>query len=716
MSALEYAARIEAAKDDADELGRIAEELKALEDQASARLRMKAVSRRFVLLRAAGAFRQAPTRAVPQWLADLGLPPIDGRALYRYRLSDEGFEALQALLVARSAGLMFSPDKTLCAQFVLWAAEWFRRCYDGTGQRWDALGAPLGLRGSWTNFRRVADIGLSHWGIGKLQINGTHYRLAAIARQGGFPLAAVDGVGAGWAPRFLERLVGLLLGEPDLTLDAAEAIAATLMQLVPQTWRNQEIRIVSAELACEVVRLRRLVASEGAPENALISEWLDGRHPDWRDQLPIGVGSAAGRALIDGLMKTTVLKGGSGAVRVKRMLTIEASRRREWIELKLTGTLNDARGGAILTSLSHEWSRLRLFPSGEFARHVSGELATADPGDDAEWIARPTGGRTRFAVPGSVEIATELRGAGQRVGEPFILPGGEPLSAGARIYQQERSTIEGPAEFTLLGTGSGGYLPDRLHVDMPAAWTCAPHGEGASASVFPGGDLSGRTMWIVEVGAIVQSTQGDRYLIRAGQKGDQRDTLVLIGDVVPNCAPVLRHLPVYVGVPRIQHSEGRRERSPGYTESWWRPRGESKWRLAPDTASPGVCEFAWRDGGTGHVRDRREAIVLPREFKIERRRFGDWLELTVVGWPGRVEVDGGNKAAGGGWRFSMRGNARSKCTIRLLDAGAESIEIEVPLPHQAWLDHWTNGPVPRGGRISLSTLNHHVARSDSTLR
>ena len=78
------------------------------------------------------------------------------------------------------------------------------------------------------------------------------------------------------------------------------------MGLVPETWRSQEIRIVSAELSAEIVRLRRVADAAGAPEGSLTSIWLDQHHPSWRDELPVGVSSEAGRALIDGLMKTYI--------------------------------------------------------------------------------------------------------------------------------------------------------------------------------------------------------------------------------------------------------------------------------------------------------------------------------------------------------------------------------------------------------------------------
>ncbi|MGY2733631.1 STY4851/ECs_5259 family protein [Sphingomonas sp. UYP23] len=722
MDGADYAARIEAARTDADELGRIADELQSSAAPDSQRLRNKAVALRFILRRSSGALRRplgtAPAAAaaaaeLPQWLADLQLPAIDGRPLHAYRLRDDRFSDLQAKLKARASALMFAPDKVLAAQFVLWAAEWFRRCYDGTGQRWDALGVPLELRGSWTNYRKLTDIGLRHWRIPELRINGTHHRLAAIARQGGFPLAAIEGKGAGWAPRFLERLVGALLAEPDASLDVAERIASSLMVLVPETWRNQEIKIVSAELATEIVRLRRLADAEGAPEGSLTSLWLDRHHPAWRDELPVGVSSEAGRSLIDGLMRTAVLRGGTGAVGLRRLLTLTSDGRRELVELKLTGTLNDVEGRAISRNLGEDWSRLRLFPSGEFARHVAGELATADPDEEGTWTARPSTTRSRFDLPLSIAVTAELRGGGARVGEPFGLPGGDAVPPGVRVYVADGDQgVNDRLELTLLGVGSGGYRPDRLHVDVPRTWTCAAHDELSTSELLAGGSQGERSLWIVEGAALVTSERGDRYLVRAGQKGEHRDRLFILGTVARECSSVDPTLPLFVGAPAFRLRDGNRERMAAPGELVWRAAGAAGWQANALAPSHGQCEFAWRDEHSGHIRARGDAVVLPAAFAIESRRVGEWLNLTVSGWPGRMEMDGGAKVGLDTWRFPTRATTRSSTTLRLLVDGRALVEISIALPHQSWIDDWSAGPLQRGSRISLSTINRFVARAD----
>ncbi len=267
---------------------------------------------------------------------------------------------------------------SLAAKFVLWGSEWFRREYAGSTRNWVSLTEPIALQANQATVRALADAGLQLWRIPPLKINGTHHRLAAIARQGGFPVAAIEGNGAGWAPRFLERLVGLLLNESRHTLDVAEHAAEALLPEVPRTWQSTEMRVVSAELALAIVRLRRGAEARGVT-GQLVSAWLDQHDPGWRDELPLTVSSAAAQALLDGLMRAPILRGGFTNIGARRRLLMTTQGRREQVELTLEGVIGGKWCGATGRTLAAEWSRLRLYASSEFARHIAGRTGGGRP-------------------------------------------------------------------------------------------------------------------------------------------------------------------------------------------------------------------------------------------------------------------------------------------------------------------------------------------------
>ena len=710
MDEEEYSARIAAAGGDPDELGRIADELRHVPGKAAASMRIEAIRRRYKIRLAGPGNAPTPT-VMPSWLATLGIASIDGRSLYRYGVTEEGFAKLQTMLIERRKQLGPHAGRELAGQFILWAAEWFRRHYDGTGKRWDALGSALGVNCQWSDWRHLTDSGMRFWRLEPLKLNGIHHRLAAIARQGGFPVAAIER-GGGWASRFLEVLVARIAGLPAPDLDAADPIADQLMEDVPETWRSREMRVVSAELALEVVHLRRLAESNGVPAGALVSAWLDRHRPDWRDELPLPVGSEAARSLIDGLMRAVTMHGGHDAVGCNRWMEIGPDAQREGVELNLAGYLRDASGKALTSKLADDWSRLRLYASGALAQHVSGELAVVDPDEESVWRARPTTTNIRFELPLDVAVTAELRGDGRRVVGPFVLAHGEPIKSEVRVYAQEGDgQINGLLSLRLIGTASGGYSADQVFVDLPGSWSIKPHGEGAASEEVPTANVE-RKLWQVTGATTITGTRGDRYLVRTGQKGGDRDRLLLNGDRVLGCELTDPGTMLVMGRPTARVQEGRRERPPTSDELWWRPDGARDWHRGIGPEACGPCEFAWRDRMTGHIRDRRDAVVMPQGFSTGSRRIGDWHEVQVEGWSGSITASAGTQHGPNCWRLPAKGNTRSRLNLTLGGAVGGSFNITVPLHHQAWIESWQDGPIRRNARLSLSTINRYVARAD----
>jgi hypothetical protein len=709
----EFERRIDEAREDPVELKKIADELLSNGDPSSRALAIKAIALRAKALKRQASSKLALQMAVPtsqiEWLARFGLPRPDGRPLYRYALASAVFAQLQNYLAERAGSMGHSTTKADAGLFVLWAAEWFRRCYRGGVQRWEDVGRPIGLTFEyWQGWKSLADTGLKFWGIRPLRINGTHHRLAAIARQGGFPVAALEGGSTGWAARYLKQLVGLLLGDSNPTLDTADGHAERLAGTIPELWRGDEMRIVSAELAFEVVRLRREAEEGGAISGWLVSAWLDQFRPGWRDELPLPVDGDAARALVDDLLRVVPLKGGSGAINVTRRLRIRGGTRLEMASLSLDGIIDSSGGRPAFKLLADQWSRLRLYASGLFGQFASGELAIAEPAEDDRWIARATVIRSDIEVPFSVPIQVELRGEGRRACDPFLMSGGERVGDGLRVFVTN-SENEDPEDLILSGAGSGSYRAEPLYVSTPEGWSAEVHDESSSCTIFHGPE-TGRQIWTVTGSARIVSDSGDLYLVRAGQKGEKRDILSLVGSAPRGCAAQDPAIPLYLGVPRLEVSDGGRARSPGPGEAWWRPKNERTWRSLDNAKVEGRVEFAWRDAATGHMRDRKEAVVLPAAFEISRNNTEGGTSLIVAGWSGDIRLDHGDRTGPGTWRFAKGSKWHSTCA-RLHNADGADIHLTVPLPHNASVDHWTDGPVAPNSTISISTLSRFVARS-----
>lgn len=714
MEREEFEAQIAAAQDDADDLLRISDMLGGRSEPWAGKLRIDAIARRLKLRNmttpAAARFTRSPP-APPDWLTIIGIEAPDGRPLYRYRLSREQFAQAQEELGRRAPVMHKKQNIADCALFVLWASEWYRRSYSGGKQRWQDLGDEIDLVLDHAPWRKIADRGLRFWGIPPLRLNGFHLRLSAIARQGGFPLAAFTGDNGGWARQYLERLTGLLLAESQPDLARADLHAASLDAMVPATWRNEGMRTVCAELALQIVLLRREAEAGGAVSGSLVSAWLDINRPGWRNDLPLDVDD--GGVLVDGLIKAAPIKGGSGSIRATRLLVRDGDEWRERIRLDLQGSLREIDSRGLSGALSDEWSRLRLYPAGEFARHVSGELAIVEPGDDGDWSARPATARTEFDLPFAVPVEAELRGEGKRVCGPFQLPNGARVAEGVRIcIAEDEEEDDEPRRLSLIGTGSGSYRPRDLYLDLPGDWKVDVHGEDGEVARLNCDRNDGRALWRVDGTLLVTSHRDDLFLIRSNQSNDRRDSLGAIGDTPPNCASNLMYIPLFAGPPRFELRDGGKVRAPALNEVRWRPAGEREWQALGRHIGPGHCEFAWLDASSGHIRDRTEAVVLPGGFAIERRYFADAVEFTIKGWDGSAEWEAGRGGPDGNWRFPRRGGRRASGALTLRRNGTAPIGLAVPLPHQAWISHWTAGPADRAARLSIATLHQFVARSE----
>lgn len=82
-----------------------------------------------------------PKDWLKKFLDDRQLSKSHGRPLYRYRMNEEEFDTLQLSL---KTSALFGVDKVTkisCwnAAFVIYAAEWWRRCYDGGKWSWERI-------------------------------------------------------------------------------------------------------------------------------------------------------------------------------------------------------------------------------------------------------------------------------------------------------------------------------------------------------------------------------------------------------------------------------------------------------------------------------------------------------------------------------------------------------------------------------------------------
>lgn len=255
-----------------------------------------------------------------QWLeaflAKRDMKRPDGMELYRYRTDEKEFLAVEAILRSWledwpwSSNLAELADTPLFAQlFVLYASEWWRRRYDGTGVAWEPIIADLRCsHEAWTPQQRSRCVqeGLGRWRCSVRQ-QGAYRFILSIALQGGLPMRLLA-EGRGRLGKLLKRILYLC---SDIAGDEVRKEAAvceqdiygwieSLQKMLPKSFRQPVIFYLLTEIIITVLRLKieaKLTTSEDAVEQL-------GRYvPEWRNCFPLPLEDDHAQGLIAQLLR-----------------------------------------------------------------------------------------------------------------------------------------------------------------------------------------------------------------------------------------------------------------------------------------------------------------------------------------------------------------------------------------------------------------------------
>lgn len=640
-----------------------------------------------------------------------GLPPADGRWLYAYRLSDAAFVQVRDDLVARGGvdGLAAGPFPAL---FVLWASEWFRRCYRGGGQRWAELVAVLGMAEDQARLRAITASGLRAWGRPVIVGGSAREYLGSLAREGGFPTAAIEEGGRGWALDVLKAIVAPLLAEPGGDEIRARELAMAQRTRLPQLFRDDEFVALCGDLALAIVTLRREADAAAARAGLPVIAWLALHRPDWRQTLPLTTGERTAEALVDRLMTVEAVTG--VGVGVERLLVRDGGGVDPgWAEA-VRITLDGAVDGATTCMIDRGEGRLRAFAAGEMARWLPGELAMFDPPADGEtqWRARATRATKGVQrLPFAAAIALDLR-AGEHPVARISLPGGKARRGALLIAVPDKAIADTdvgvgeasaiPAALRVIGSGSGLYRADSLYLHVPVGWRVeTTAGEVATPL---GRGVGTARLWRVEGGAFVTDGMGDRYRIRCGQPGDVVNRIDLIGDA-PRWADVIGEVDLFAGPPiaRLSRAEG---------ELSIRSIGTREWRRASGPLPIGHYELGWRADKV--MLDRRRIAVLPVDASVAHTGSAQRSDYTLSGFGAcavRPAADAPVVAIDGGmrWRAHTADRAVHAFEAMIEWPDGPALPIRIAHPCVASIARWDGRILPNRTRVTLSELTELVA-------
>ncbi|MFY7915096.1 MAG: STY4851/ECs_5259 family protein [Rubrivivax sp.] len=472
----------------------------------------------------------------------------DGRMLFSYRTTRGEYLELRALLADMLLALDGAPwtlrSRVECACFVLYAAEWWRREYEGDSWRWTNILASIGpaYRLEVVERTSAVEVGLGAWGH-RPSGQGKKY-LGAIVAQGGLPLRLVAR-GGGVFGRLLTRAMrqAQLYGWDGQRLESF--FHAYDHELV-QHLRDEEIYRLLSSVVTTVLGLRRDHKLAGVSNPVDVLERLQ---PDWRNFFPIVVEEdQSAEALLVGLVREAAREITRGAVypvtatrtlqpagdgsryQLVTVIQMPAS-----VPLEALKSAIGVEADKIPQAFSLDLVGTQRLPLAD-ARQL---LGSSEPTVLLSGKSHVLRGENSFR-----ELRFAVRSKGMELQTPVSFPGGDELDEA-----QPWIFVERDGAWVLAGVGGCRVAEDKCLVAVPQAEKLRPL--DPNSTVVHWGELATmsmpRALYKVSgsVEAVVDSVV---FLVRTHQTAGLSEQLLWRGqrEVYPSTP-----FPVYRGVPRL---------------------------------------------------------------------------------------------------------------------------------------------------------------------
>ena len=542
----------------------------------------------------------------------------DGRALYAYRCSEDEFLSLTELLKESALeSLHFS--RPLVQAFVLYAAEWWQRKYDGGRWAWEPLLGSIGCRGlHYPDLYEPVREAWRYWRVDLVRLPSSIRYLGTFACQGGLPIALVGDANSSIA-RYLRAVLRHSNTYRQFVDDPIELARDQQHLLRPPTLRRDYVFRLASDLVTAVIDLR----ADAPKENML--KGLDLARPGWRDKMPLVLEDIRARDLLKGLLLEAKQASAApeGKFRVERYLRNTSVGWRLGARIELPARIS-AENLARLLKTPVETLRERLqvrTGSGTSVRVVglySGTLELGfrlNPNSSGElelWDAEAAG-----------EIRLEFH-AGGRIGEPL-----EPDRASA--LGELPWAFRGGDECAFIGEGSVANRSPEILV-LPADG-CAPD-RGVAMMHSPARlesesnvneepvRVENRTLWRVSERSEIQTEFGCCVIRPAtGHAGAEE-----YRNWGKRYYELESRWPLFLEPPRLSVAKTEQEPRtvPGDEISW--RQGSGEWVQNPN----GFGLWDLRHTRAGELKHMSRVGILPKRFSLEINPGADLVSGELV--------------------------------------------------------------------------------------
>ena len=619
----------------------------------------------------------------------------DGRALYAYRCTGEEFESLAGALSRNPSQDGTASDMPVRA-FVLYAAEWWQRKYDGSQWAWEPLLESIGWGGiHYPDLYEPVRRAWGWWKVDLVRLPTSIRYLGTFACQGGLPLALVRH-GHNSVTRYLRAVLKHTVAYRRFVEDPIDLARDQQHLLRPPTLRRDYVFRLAADLIEAVLDLQ----DDAQDENPINT--LDQARPDWRRTMPLDLEDERARELLAGLLREAGRDRMSLAddFRVERFLRRTGAGWRLGARARLPASIStDALARQLGVRTDELPLRLQVCTGGKSTRVVGLYAARSED----FLLARDIRGAPEFW---DMEAAEEMR-LRFRAGDPI---GGPVLPYRGGVLGELPWVFRNGDDYAFVGEGSVANRSPELLVLVPDG--CAPdRGEPITEPLVPGSEevaqradvqvrVLDRTLWKVSERTEIETESG-RCAISPSSGQAAEEEYRLSGQRFHGLESAW---PLFRGPPTLRLARADQPpRAVPASEIGWRQAG-GDWQ--PRSTGFGLWEV--RHVRAGELRHLGRAGILPERFEccIEPGPDMSQGHLVLAGGE-HVRVAGHGPDAIVTARTegdAVRVEVAAKDAVappvhvmlRLHWPGAAELAVEAPFPRQGGRILWEGQPLSRG--------------------
>lgn len=633
--------------------------------------------------------RLNPTTWIESFLENRGLRKPDGRPLYAYRCTGREFASLAETLAhgsVTSAGPFVSivdhnwTRESAIRAFVIYAAEWWQRHYDGGHWAWEPLLESLGWhRVHYPDLYEPVREALHWWNVDLVRLPTSIRYLGTFACQGGLPLALV-GDAHSRVTQYLRAVLRHTAAYRQFVDDAIDLARDQQHLLRPPTLRRDYVFRLAADLTEAVIDLQ-----EDAQGDEPLSA-LDQARQDWRETMPLDLGNERARELLTGLLREAARDRTAPVddFRVERFLRRTGIGWRLGARVRLPASIAAANLAIHLgVSAIDLPPRLQVRLLGDRVRVFGMYAAQAD---DYLLISRDAQSAAElWDAEAAGEIPLQFL-AGDVVGEAIVPARGGAL--GDLVCAFRGDDHEAP----FIGEGSVSNRASEIFVLLPDRNTSIdPSSAGTRAPEHPTSDtlVLGRILRTITEPTAIETRAG-RCMVRPSAGQAVEADYHLSGQ---RFYSLEANWPLFRGVPKLRVAKPDPSRAVPGNEVSWRQTGR-EWQSCP--TGFGLWEVRHMHGG--ELRYLARVGILPERFNLRLAPGSDMTEGSVeLRSAESVKVAG--EAQDIEFATHVVGDAL-RVDVRALDAAAVPARVALRLHWQNAAELAVYAPFPgRGGRF-----------------